>query len=155
MTELRVAAGPEPTAAELHGLLKLRCDVFVVEQRCPYPEVDGLDLDPDTLHLWWQPGAEPLACRRVLGAPGALRRIGRVCTAEAARGTGLGGRLMAAALEHIGGDESELHAQVTAQGLYARFGYAPEGEPYDDDGIMHVHMRRPAIPQAPALERQP
>ena len=85
-----------------------------------------------------------MACLRVLGAPGTVRRIGRVCTAKDARGTGLGGRLMAAALEHVGPDESELNAQVAAQGLYARFGYLPEGEPYDDDGIPHIHMRRPA-----------
>ncbi|WP_436501213.1 GNAT family N-acetyltransferase [Actinokineospora sp. HUAS TT18] len=143
---LHRAAGPDLTAAELYALLKLRVDVFVVEQECAYPELDGRDLAADTVHFWWQPADTPLACLRVLA--GEPPRIGRVCTAADARGQGLGAKLMAAAVEHLGDVESELSAQVQAQGLYARFGYVPVGEPYDDDGIMHITMRRPAVSAA-------
>ncbi|MBK1786721.1 GNAT family N-acetyltransferase [Prauserella cavernicola] len=125
-------------------MLRLRVDVFVVEQECPYPEIDGKDLLPGTTHLW-QPSAHGVeGCLRVLEQPGGVLRIGRVCTAASARGTGLGARLMAAALEFVGDAESVLDAQVYAQGFYARFGFEPEGEPFDEDGIQHITMRRPA-----------
>ncbi|WP_084468253.1 GNAT family N-acetyltransferase [Actinokineospora inagensis] len=140
---LHSALGPDLSAADLYALLKLRVDVFVVEQDCPYPDLDGRDLLPDTIHVWWQPGAEPLACLRVLGAPGTERRVGRVCTAAQARGAGLGSRLMAAAIDHLGPDPSVLDAQLPAQSLYARFGYEPQGAPFLEDGIEHVRMRRP------------
>lgn len=51
---------------------------------------------------------------------------------------------MAAALDIVGLDESVLDAQLHAQSLYARHGYLPEGEPFEEDGIMHIRMRRPA-----------
>lgn len=139
---LHVATGTDLTVADLYGLLRLRVDVFVVEQECPYPELDGRDLLPSTVHVWWRPGEEFLGCLRLLAEPGGVVRVGRVCTALAARGTGVGARLMAAAVERIGGAESVLGAQVQAQGLYARFGYVPEGEQYLDDGIPHITMRR-------------
>lgn len=143
---LHDAAGDQLTAAQLYGLLRLRVDVFVVEQDCPYSELDGLDLRADTRHHWWQPdgGADPLACLRVLTEDTGYR-IGRVCTAASARGRGLAGRLLAAALDGVVGHaDAVLHAQVQAQGLYARFGFQPEGEPFDEDGIPHVRMVRPA-----------
>ncbi|GLW94474.1 ElaA protein [Actinokineospora globicatena] len=140
---LHAVPGPEMTAADLYAVLELRHLVFVVEQVCPYPELDGRDLLPDTVHLWWQPDSTPLSYLRVLGAPGSERRVGRVCTAATARGTGLGSKLMAAAIDLIGPDESVLDAQLPAQALYARFGYLPEGEPFDEDGILHIRMRRP------------
>jgi ElaA protein len=146
VTDVHVAAGPVLTTTELYALLTLRVDVFVVEQQCPYPDLDGHDLDVDTVHLWIQtpdaPG--PLACLRILG--GDIPRIGRVCTAPTARGTGLAATLMAAAVDHLGDVESILNAQVQAQHLYARFGYVPEGSPFDDDGIQHITMRRPGRP---------
>jgi ElaA protein len=135
-------AGPELTAGQLHDLLKLRVDVFVVEQECPYPELDGLDLRPDTVHLWWPAAGEPLVYLRLLAEPGGGWRIGRVCTAKDARGTGLGGRLMAAAMDRIGTAPAVLDAQTYAQEFYARFGFVPEGEPFDEDGIQHIRMRR-------------
>ncbi|OLR91507.1 GNAT family N-acetyltransferase [Actinokineospora bangkokensis] len=141
---LRVVPGPELTGRQVHDLLRLRFEVFVLEQRCFYPEIDGRDLDDDAVHVWWQPAERVLGCLRVLGAPGGTRRVTRVCTAADARGTGLGGMLMAAAVDLVGADPSVLDAQVQAKGLYARFGYETDGEPFEEDGIMHVRMRRPA-----------
>lgn len=133
------------TAVDLYDLLRLRVDVFVVEQECPYPELDGRDLLETTVHLWWRESAV-LGCLRLLDE-GDVVRVGRVCTAASARGSGLGGKLMAAAMERIGGRESVLGAQVQVQGLYARFGYVPEGEEYLEDGIPHIDMRRRAATQ--------
>ena len=139
---LHVAPGPALTASDLYDLLRLRVDVFVVEQECPYPELDGRDLLESTVHLWWRPeSAEVQGCLRLLDE-GDVVRVGRVCTSAAARGTGVGAKLMAAAVERIGDRESVLGAQVQAQGLYARFGYLPEGESYVEDGIPHITMRR-------------
>ena len=142
MTDLRFAAGDELTAAELYALLTLRVDVFVVEQKAPYPELDGRDLRPDTGHLWSPPTGEPQGYLRLLREPDGGWRIGRVCTTQAARGTGLGARLMAEAMTRIGDDDAVLDAQTYAQRFYARFGFAPEGDPFDEDGIEHITMRR-------------
>src|SRR5690606_34048120 len=79
---VRVASFAELDAPTLYRLLKLRVDVFVVEQKCAYPELDGRDLEPETRHLWIEDGAgAPLAYLRVLREPDGAARIGRVVTA--------------------------------------------------------------------------
>lgn len=139
------AKGGEITAAELYPLLKLRVDVFVVEQECAYPEIDGRDLLPSTVHVWWQPDDEVLGYLRLLRDPDGTHRIGRVCTAMSARGSGLGALLMKAAMEHIGDDAAVLDAQTYALDFYARFGFVPEGDRFIEDGIEHQTMRRAAL----------
>lgn len=136
------APGDEITAAQLYPLLKLRVDVFVVEQECVYPELDGRDLLPLTVHLWWQPADEVDGYLRLLRDPDGTHRIGRVCTTQRTRGSGLGALLMKAAMERIGDDAAVLEAQTYAQKFYARFGFEPRGEPYLEDGIEHITMRR-------------
>jgi ElaA protein len=116
--------------------------VFVVEQECPYPELDGRDLLPDTGHLWWPATGEPQAYLRLLREPDGAWRIGRVCTAKSARGHGLGALLMARALERTADADVVLDAQTYAQDFYGRFGFVPEGAPFDEDGIEHITMRR-------------
>ncbi len=158
--ELVSRSGPELTPAELYGMLRLRVDVFVVEQECPYPELDGRDLDATTRHILAVtggtgsdgrdvggadraagPGAT-VGCLRVLRDPDGTARIGRVCTAARMRGTGLGARLMRAALDLVGDTDCVLDAQTYATGFYARFGFRAEGDEFDEDGIPHVTMRR-------------
>jgi ElaA protein len=141
MPTLHDATGPELTAAQLHDILRLRVDVFVVEQKAAYPELDGRDLRPDTRHLWFEDDGAVLAYLRVLLDPGGIRRIGRVVTAAPARGAGLAARLMDAALTTPG--EYVLDAQTYVQGFYARYGFVAEGPEYtDEDGIPHIKMRR-------------
>lgn len=139
--ELSVAAGDELSAERLYALLRLRVDVFVVEQECPYPELDGRDLRADTVHLWWPASGPVRAYLRLLREPSGWR-IGRVCTAAEARGKGLAARLMAAAMERVGDADVVLDAQTYAQEFYARFGFEPEGAPFDEEGIEHITMRR-------------
>ncbi|HEU5470493.1 MAG TPA: GNAT family N-acetyltransferase [Actinophytocola sp.] len=143
MTDLHRVTGDQLTVAQLYAVLTLRVNVFVVEQRSPYPDLDGRDLRPDTVHYWWAPGDEPVAYLRLLTEPDGALRIGRVCVAPDARGTGLGSRLTAAALADIGDRDAVLDAQTAVRDLYARFGFEPVGEPYDDFGVPHVMMRRP------------
>ncbi|MFT4307518.1 MAG: GNAT family N-acetyltransferase, partial [Microbacterium sp.] len=87
------AAAADLDASTLYRILRLRVDVFVVEQACPYPELDGRDLDPDAELLWASEGDAVLATLRILRDEDAAR-IGRVVTAPPARGDGVGAQLM-------------------------------------------------------------
>ena len=142
---LHSASGDDITAAQLYPLLVLRSAVFVVEQESLYQDLDGRDLLASTVHLWWQPDDEPHGYLRLLRDPDGTHRIGRVCTTRRTRGTGLGALLMKAAMERIGDEAAVLEAQTYAQNFYARFGFAPTGTPYLEDGIEHITMRRPAV----------
>jgi ElaA protein len=138
-----VAAFGELTAPVLYGLLRLRVDVFVVEQRAAYPELDGRDTEPGTRHLWLAEAGAPVAYLRVLDEPGGGVRIGRVCVAASARGRGLAGQLMRDALELAGPRPCVLDAQAHLTEFYAAYGFTPTGPEYvDEDGIPHVPMRR-------------
>src|SRR5437867_2300603 len=88
----------ELAPGQLYALLKLRVDVFVVEQKAAYPELDGRDLEPGTAHYWVSEDGQVLGCLRVLAEPDGSARIGRVCTVKEARGKGVGRMLMDAAL---------------------------------------------------------
>ena len=128
----------------LHALLRLRVDVFVVEQQCPYPELDGRDSEPGTEHLWLDDEAGPTSYLRVLVEPDGTRRIGRVCTRGDARGRGLAAALLASTLELVGEHTVVLDAQSHLAQWYARFGFEVVGPQFLEDGIPHVPMRRAA-----------
>ncbi|MGH3731571.1 MAG: GNAT family N-acetyltransferase [Micromonosporaceae bacterium] len=130
--------------ATLYALLKLRVDVFVVEQHCPYPELDGRDAEPATQHIWGTRDAELVGYLRVLDDPDGVARIGRVCTAPQGRGSGVGGRLMARAVHEAGPRPCRLDAQSHALDFYRRYGFTPSGPEFIEDGIPHVPMLRPA-----------
>jgi ElaA protein len=129
----------------LYALLKLRVDVFVVEQACAYPELDGRDCEPGTRHLWvtGPDAAQPLAYLRVLTEPDGDMRIGRVVTAPAARGGGLARRLVEVALSVDPSVNTVLNAQSHLVDFYTKLGFTPSGPEFLDDGIPHVPMRRP------------
>ncbi len=126
----------------LYALLRLRVDVFVVEQHCAYSELDGRDVEPETVHVWLDLDGGPAAYLRILTEPDGTRRIGRVCTAANHRGDGAAGRLMAEALRLIDDAPCVLDAQSYLVGFYRRLGFAPTGPEYVEDGIPHVPMRR-------------
>jgi ElaA protein len=138
---LRRASPAGLTVAEVYGLCRLRVDVFVVEQECPYPELDGRDLEPATEHLWFEADGVPVATLRVLD-DGAERAIGRVATAAGWRSRGLAARLMEAAMASYGDGPLHLGAQAYLEGWYERFGFRRSGPGYVEDGIPHVPMRR-------------
>ena len=154
MTEappIRQARFAELTPAELYGLLRLRVDVFVVEQNCPYPELDGRDAEPGTMHLWIADdatgdgaGGAALATIRVL-ENGEDRSIGRVATARSARGRGLSALLVQRGIELCEGRTIDIGAQAYLEHWYERFGFRRSGPDYLEDGIPHLPMRLPAV----------
>ncbi len=140
---LRRARFAELTPFEVYGLCRLRVDVFVVEQECPYPELDGRDTEPATVHVWFESDGEVAATIRVLD-DGATKAIGRVATAAGHRGRGLAARLMREGIEMCAGFPVTLGAQAHLQGWYEQFGFRVSGPGYVEDGIPHVPMRREA-----------
>jgi ElaA protein len=138
---LHQARFAELSGRQVYGLCRLRVDVFVVEQQCPYPELDGRDLERETVHLWFEADGEPVATLRVLREETG-RAIGRVATAAGRRGEGLAARLMTAGLELCGDEPVVLGAQAHLEGWYERFGFRRTGPDYVEDGIPHLPMRR-------------
>ena len=134
-------------APTLYALLRLRVDVFVVEQACAYGELDGRDLEPRARHYWLAGRGDPkpvLGTIRLLKEPGGGYRIGRLCTSRDVRGRGLGRRLLEAALAEVGDGECVLDSQDHLAPLYRGYGFEPTGPSYDWDGVAHLPMRRPA-----------
>ncbi|AIN60558.1 GNAT family N-acetyltransferase [Pseudomonas soli] len=133
---------------QLYAILQLRTEVFVVEQRCAYQEVDGLDLEGDTLHLMGWDGDHLVAYLRLLDPQSQNGDvvIGRVVTAPNARGGGLGHQLLLKGLEcaaHCWSDTPVyLSAQAHLQSYYGRHGFAVVGEEYLEDDIPHIGMRK-------------
>ena len=140
--ELHVKTFDELTLDELYDLLRLRVDVFVVEQNCPYPELDGRD--KAALHVFLTDEGGIQACLRVLdrGVASAHAALGRVIARR--RGVGLGRRIVeagiAAARERFGAETIYLEAQCYAQGFYEKLGFRPVSETFLEDGIPHVRM---------------
>jgi len=143
------------TVDQLYGILQLRSDVFVVEQHCPYPELDGRDAEPDTVHLWITEHDATIAYARLLTEPDGTRRIGRVVTRTDRRGRGLAGRLLTAALDLAGDAEVVLSAQAHLTDFYARYGFEVAGDEYLEDGIPHRPMRRPRRTTPPTAATPP
>lgn len=139
--ELRIASFRDLDTTTLYGILRLRSEVFVVEQKCAYNDPDGRDDEPGTRHLWFTRSSAIRAYLRILADDG-VERIGRVVTAPDARGNGLAGRLISEALRVIGNRPSVLDAQAHLAGFYAKFGFEPTGPEFLEDGIPHIPMAR-------------
>ena len=138
---VRVATFEELDAHTAYRLWALRSQVFVVEQDCPYLDLDGRDSEPSARHLWVEADGVPVSTLRVL-EDGTAVRVGRVATAESARGRGLAARLVRAALDLAGERDVVLHAQSHLADWYAGFGFVPDGRGFVEDGIPHTPMRR-------------
>jgi ElaA protein len=138
----------ELTTDELYALIKLRQRVFVVEQNCPYLDLD--DKDQRARHLWHAPpGGELAAYLRYFG-PGELyaeASLGRVVTAPERRRDGLGRALLREGLARVEADFGRCPVRIGAQAylerFYASFGFARSGPDYVEDGIPHLTMTRP------------
>jgi len=128
------------SAAALYELLRFRQSIFVVEQRSPYPDLDGLD--QSAWHLLLRVKGELAGYARLIPTP---LRIGRVAVAAELRRHGLGRRLMEEALlfcrAHYPGAPVVLTAQAYLVRFYRSFGFGPTGAPFDDFGVAHVEMK--------------
>ena len=133
----------ELTPREVYSILQAREAVFVAEQACPYQDADGRDYG--ALHLFCEHEGTILAYLRLCempGEPGTLQ-MGRVLTRE--RKTGLGADLLRRGIEaarQAGASGIYLEAQTYAEGFYAREGFQTCSEPFLEDDIPHVRMRK-------------
>lgn len=146
----------ELSTAELYQALKLRVDVFVVEQTCYYPELDNRDIDGEVIHLLAFDtngkrnalGLQPLAAYLRILPPGlcypGMVAIGRVATDMAYRGKGLGHPLMSEALrlckQYWPDFSVKISAQEHLEAFYNKHGFTRVSNMYLEDGIPHVEM---------------
>lgn len=140
--ELYAKRFDELSLRELYDILKLRVSVFVVEQNCPYPELD--DRDQDALHVFLAEDGEILAYLRIMdrGVESEYVSIGRVIAKK--RRCGLGTMLLKEGLrlaeERFGADKVYIEAQVYARSFYEKQGFRQVSEEYLEDGIPHIKM---------------
>lgn len=135
----------ELSLEELYEILSLRQNVFIVEQNCPYMDIDGLD--PKAWHLLGGDAEGNLVAYLRVLAPGVKYQepsIGRVVTAKNLRGSGIGRELMLCGIQKVQelfpGSSIRLSAQVAAQNFYRELGFESVGEVYSEDGILHIDM---------------
>ncbi len=134
----------ELTKDELYEMLALRVEVFVIEQNCPYQEVDGKDKKSRHLFALGESG-KCLACLRLV-KPGVSYKewsIGRVVTTSSMRKTGLGIELMNQAMMYFKDLENppvRISAQSHLQKFYEKFGFIKVSEEYLEDDIPHIEM---------------
>ena len=138
---IRTAAFADLDVDTLYALLRLRVDVFVVEQACAYAELDGRDTEPTALHCWIDDGDGPVAALRILREPDGSARIGRVVTASSARHRGLAAALVKHAVAITAPAPVVLGGQRYLQDWYRSLGFELDGPEYLEDGIPHVPMR--------------
>ena len=140
--ELKTKHFDQLTAAELYEILKARCDIFIVEQNCPYPDIDGVD--KTSFHLWIEEDGQLKAYLRIFTHDEEWAKIGRVITTE--RGKGYGGQILKAGVkackEILDRDKIFIEAQCYATGFYAKEGFVCTGEEFLEDGIPHIKMVR-------------
>lgn len=142
MATVRAARFDQLDTRVLHDLLRLRVDVFVVEQNCPYPEIDGRDTEPATEHLWMDVEGQVAATVRTLVDADGTRRLGRVATHADHRGHGYAAALVDEGLRRLGEGPVHIGAQAHLEGWYERMGFRRSGPDYLEDGIPHLPMVR-------------
>ncbi len=133
----------------MYDILKLRVDVFVVEQRCPYNEIDGKDRHSKVLHLFGKNEDGELAAYLRILPPGLSYNevsIGRVVVAKNSRGHGICDAMVEKAFEHISSEfpkkNIKIGAQVYLKGFYQSHGFETASDEYLEDGIPHIDMLR-------------
>jgi ElaA protein len=134
---------------DLYAIIQQRQQVFILEQRCLYQDLDGLDLPAWHLLGWQGPGSgrELVAYLRCL--PPGVRypepSLGRILTAQSVRGSGVGREIVARGIAHaqrsFPGRPIRIAAQLHLQAFYAQFGFVPVSQSYDEDGIAHIDMK--------------
>ncbi|MDU2500883.1 MAG: GNAT family N-acetyltransferase [Finegoldia magna] len=129
------------TTQELFNIYKLRVDVFVVEQQCPYHEIDDIDLE--SYHIYLQDDNSKILSYCRLYQQNDTYHIGRVISST--RRKGYGTQIMKTALEFAGqtlhADSIIIEAQTYARKFYEKLGFIQTSEPFDEDGIEHIQMK--------------
>ena len=143
--EHQVKSFQELSLEEFHDIIALRIQIFIIEQNCPYQEVDGKDKLAH--HLFFKNEMdEIIAVTRILpkGISYAEVAIGRVVVHEDYRGTGLGNQLMADSMNFVKDEYGKVPVRLSAQkhleNYYRIHGFKSTGKEYLEDGIPHVEM---------------
>lgn len=152
MIEWQWLAFEQIPVADLYQVLHHRQQVFMLEQKCLYPDIDNHDQGAHHLMAWQTvDGQRQLAAYLRCIAPGVKypeMSLGRVLTTQAARGGGIGRLLLAEGIARAEalhpGHGFRIGAQHHLEQFYGGFGFQTVTEPYDEDGIMHIDMVRPA-----------
>ena len=140
--ELVVKRFDELTIEELYEILKVRVDIFVVEQKCPYQELD--EKDKNAYHIYLKENNQIMAYLSVIDAGISFEEvsIGRVLTTE--RGKGFAKTIIREGIkiskELLKADKVKIEAQVYAQKMYEKFGFKPVSKEFLEDGIPHIQM---------------
>ena len=137
-----VAGLDELPVRTAYDVWRLRQQVFVVEQACPYPDLDGRDLEDSTRHVVLIDDEDAVVGTLRVLDDGGWARIGRVVVAPAARGRGLAAAMMDRAMALCGDREVRLDAQTGLTAFYEGYGFVVTGPEFDEDGVMHVPMGR-------------
>ena len=126
----------------LYEILRLRSEVFVVEQKCAFVDLDGRDTAESAEHAWvtGDDGGVVAGLRVFTCAPDTVK-ISRVVTRPDCRGQGLGDQLMKAAIVRYSGSAIVLDAQTRLVGWYEGLGFTADGERFLEDDILHTPMR--------------
>ena len=133
---------------KIYELIKLRVNVFVVEQNCPYPELDDKDIHAETRHLTAYNNSQLFAYARLLPAGVSYPEvsIGRFAVEESVRRQGLGSLLMEKSLNEIThiwpNSKIRMSAQTYLKDFYEKFGFSKVSDEYLEDGIPHIEMLR-------------
>jgi len=136
------------TNKELYAILRLRSEIFVVEQNCVFLDMDNKD--QSSQHLMLYHNKELMAYARIVPAGTSYTEpsIGRIVSSPAARGKGFGKQLLALAIENCirlyGNKTIRIGAQLYLKTFYESFGFTVTGAVYDEDGIDHIEMIRAA-----------
>jgi len=142
----RVKAFHELTATELYAFLRLRSEVFVVEQNCVFLDQDNKDQQRHHLLLFSEDHLVGYSRLVPAGLSYLEMAIGRVVTAPSIRGKGMGKILMELSIQHcrslFGPEHIRIGAQTYALAFYEGLGFVAEGNVYDEDGIEHIEMVR-------------
>ena len=128
---------------DLYGILRLRSEVFVVEQDCVFLDLDDRDHEADAEHLWTTDQSGVTATLRLLHEGDGTWSIGRVVARADARSRGVAAHLLHAGLDRLrelGAETVRIGAQAQLRDWYARFGFAQSGPRYLEDGILHLPM---------------
>jgi len=129
---------------ELYAILRLRSEVFVVEQNCVFLDMD--DKDQHCHHLMGRRGDQLVGYSRIVpaGISYGESSIGRIVTSPAARRQGIGRELMVQSIHTLyalyGITDIHIGAQVYLTSFYSSFGFVQKGEIYLEDGIEHIEM---------------
>ncbi|MDR7047908.1 ElaA protein [Duganella sp. 3397] len=156
MIEWQWLAFDEISRRDWYEVLRQRQQVFILEQTCLYPDIDGLDPHCHHLMAWREVDGQRVLQASLRVLPPGLKyhemSIGRVLTTEAARGTGIGRALLDRAMPLADalhpGHACRIGAQAHLEKFYGGYGFVTVTEPYDEDGIMHIDMLRPATAAA-------